>query len=49
MFEFLIDNIFPMFGGYVFQQTVSIIIIIAEREIKGWVKLLSAFIEKPHV
>jgi hypothetical protein len=24
MFEFLIDNIFLMFGGYVFQQTVSI-------------------------
>ena len=24
MFEFLIDNIFLMFGGHVFQQTVSI-------------------------
>ena len=24
MFEFLIDDIFVMFGGHVFQQTVSI-------------------------
>ena len=41
MLEFLIDNIFVMFGGHVFQQTVIILMDINCAPLRGCIKAVS--------